>query len=169
MLVHRWIKMVVALLVAVAVVAALEPSIFTGAAPDAQDFSATIQPIGGLVQQLAAGQQTWATLTKVGLLHAGDQIRTGAKGTAQVSTVTGIHMQVFPNTLLELKSLSLGTGNNAELQFVMTEISGLTYTTVDQALKPGDNVQVISPSSTSTIHGTKWYTFVDRNGDTAYV
>jgi len=155
--------------VALALITALAPITQINAQPAAQDFSATVEPIGGLVQQLAAGENTWQTLSKVTLLHKGDQVRTGTQGTAHLNTVTGIKVNLFPNTLIQLKSLSLGSGNESSLKFSISQVSGVTFTSIDQALKQGDSVDVVTPSASATIHGTKFYTMVSRDGNTIFI
>jgi len=169
MTLHRWIKVAIAFVIAMTLVSSFAPISTTNAQPAAQDFSATVEPIGGLVQQLAAGENTWQTLSKVTLLHKGDQVRTGTQGTAHLNTVTGIKVNLFPNTLIQLKSLSLGSGNESSLKFSISQVSGVTFTSVDQALKQGDSVEVLTPTANATIHGTSFYTLVTRDGNTIFV
>src|SRR5260221_12887456 len=166
---HRWLKFLIVLVVAITLVSTLAPATKSNAESAAQDFSATVEPIGGLVQQLAAGENTWQTLSKVTLLHKGDQVRTGAQGTAHLNTVTGIKVNLFPNTLIQLKSLSLGSGNESSLKFSISQVSGVTFTSIDQALKQGDSVEVLTPSASATIHGTQFYTMVTRDGNTVFI
>jgi hypothetical protein len=167
---HHWYRVVIGMLVAVVAFSALGPLPTITASPsEAQTFSATLEPLAGLVQQLASGSSTWETVTKVTLIRTGDQVRTGDNGAARLSTVTGIKLEIYPTTLVELKDLAMGEGADSSLQFVLTQSVGTTYMTVDQTLKSSDQVQIITPSVTANIRGTKFYTFVSRNGHTAFI
>jgi len=65
--------------------------------------------------------------------------------------------------------LSLGSGNESSLKFSISQVSGVTFTSIDQALKQGDSVDVVTPSASATIHGTKFYTMVSRDGNTVFI
>src|SRR3954462_1395293 len=159
---HRWLKASIGLLVITATLLAslgAVPNSIT-AAPSAQTFSATVEPLGGLVQHLPSGQKDWQTISKVTLVGPGDQIRTGDTGAARINIVTGIRVEIYPTSLVELRNLSLGEGADSSLKFALIQTSGTTYTTIDQKLKRGDSVLVVTPSVAANIRGTKFYTFV---------
>ncbi len=167
---HHWSRVVIGMLVAAVMLAALGPlPAVTASPPEAETFSATLEPLAGLVQHLPSGSSTWDTVTKVTLVRAGDQVRTGDNGAARLSTVTGIKVELYPTTLVELKDLALGEGADSSLKFILSQTVGTSYTTTDQALKKDDHVQVITPSVTANIRGTKFYTFVSRTGHTAFI
>jgi len=168
---HRWLKVSIGLLVITATLVAslgAVPSLIT-AAPAAQSFSATVEPLGGLVQRLPSGQKDWQTISKVTLVAPGDQIRTGDSGAARINIVTGIRIEIYPTSLVELRNLSLGEGTDSSLKFALIQTSGTTYTTIDQKLKRGDSVLVVTPSVAANIRGTKFYTFVGRTGNTGFI
>ncbi len=167
---HRWFKASIGLLViSTILLGLLGPTPQVWASPSAQTFSATVEPLGGLVQHLAAGQTTWQTITKVLLLKPGDQIRTGDTGAARISIATGIKVEVYPTTLIELQNLALGEGSDASLKFTLSQVVGTTYITVDKPLKTGDAVIIATPSVAANIRGTKFYTFVGRTGNTGFI
>jgi hypothetical protein len=168
---HHWPRVVIGMLVAAIIISALGPlnTTVTASPPGAQTFSASLEPLAGLVQFLASGSSTWETANNVTLIRPGDQVRTGDNGAARLSTVTGISLEIYPTTLVELKDLNLGEGADSKLQFVLTQSVGTTYMTVDQTLKSGDQVQIITPSVTANIRGTKFYTFVSRTGHTGII
>lgn len=169
MALQQWIKALVVLTVMMLGGVALIPTAPVLAAPHDQSFAATVEPLGGLVQQLPAGKVLWQTLSKVALLQAGDQIRTADAGVAQLSTLTGVKVIVYPNTLIALNKLSLGTGNNSALTFVMSQTIGISYVNIERTLKTGDSVQIVTPSVIANVHGTRFYSFVSRSGHTAII
>jgi hypothetical protein len=165
---HRWFKAFISLVIVVAVMGIMVSVHPVTAQPSNASFSATLEPIAGLVQFLPAGQTSWQTLTKVTLVHEGDQIRTGDLGAARLSTVTGIKVEIYPTTLLQVRILALGDGTNSSLSFRLSQVVGVTYMTIDQPLKASDNVQIVTPAALATIHGTRLYTFASRSGDTGF-
>jgi hypothetical protein len=166
----HWSRLVIGMLVAAVAFATLGPlPMVTASSPEAQAFSASLEPLAGLVQHLPSGSSTWETITNVTLVRTGDQVRTGDNGAARLSTVTGLKVELYPTTLVELKDLAMGEGADSSLKFVLSQTVGTSYMTVDQALKPDDHVQIITPSVTANIRGTKFYTFVSRNGPTAFI
>ncbi len=169
MMLHRHVKIFVVVVVILVWMAALIPAMSIIARPQAQEFAATIKPLSGLVQRYQADQGTWQTLTKIELMRSGDQVRTGDVGTAQLSTVTGIKMNIYPNTVIQLKSLALSTTDDSRLTFVITQTSGVTYMDVSRILKATDNVQVVTPPFIATARGARFYTFVGRTGSAAVI
>jgi hypothetical protein len=166
---HRWLRVVVGMVVIAAVANAFAPVQMATAQPPRDSFSGTLEPLAGLVQYLPSGKDTWETLTKVTLLHKGDQVRTGDSGAARLSTVTGIKIEIYPTTLIELRELSLSEGSDGALRFRMSQVTGTTYIDIEQALKRGDSIQIVTPSAIATVHGTRFYAFVSRMGDSAFV
>jgi hypothetical protein len=166
---HRWLRVIVGMVVIAAVASAFAPVQTTTAQPPRDSFSGTLEPLAGLVQYLPSGKPTWETLTKVTLLHKGDQVRTGDNGAARLSTVTGIKIEIYPTTLIELRELSLSEGRDGSLRFRMSQVTGTTYINIEQALKRGDSLQIVTPSAIATVRGTRFYAFVSRMGDSAFV
>jgi hypothetical protein len=164
----RWIRTFVAISTITVLVSALGYVSITNANPENQAFSATIQPLGGVVERQVQGG-AWQNVSKVTLLKAGDKVRTGASGTAVVSTVTGIKVSVFPTTEIELQTLSMNTGNNTGQNFSLNQLVGTTYVTVDQKVKSEDNIQFFTPSGRSIIRGTRFYIFVSVAGRTTII
>jgi hypothetical protein len=146
----------------------LVPSYVSIVAAQEQKFSATVEPLGGLVQIKAAGQSGWQTIDKVTLLKQGDQVRTGDTGAAELNTVTGIHVDIYPSSLISLRTLSLGETDNV-LTFQLNQVVGLTHVTVDRALKDADVVEVTTPAMIASVHGTKFFVFVSHNSHSVVV
>ncbi|MHB8624652.1 MAG: FecR family protein [Aggregatilineales bacterium] len=165
---HKQARNIAAASAAVVFVAAFIPLILTSASPQAQAFAATVQPLGGLVQELKAGQSTWQTINRAGLLSNGDQLRTGDHGAVLVTTATGVKISVYPDTIIQLDNLSLAADSSA-LTFIISQPLGITYTDIGRTLKPGDLVQVVTPTVAASVHGTKFYTFVGTTGHTAII
>ncbi len=166
---HRWLRVVVGMAVIAGVASAFAPVPMATAQPQRDSFSGTLEPLAGLVQYLPSGKITWETLTKVTLLHKGDQVRTADGGAARLSTITGIKIEIYPTTLIELRDLSLSEGSDGSLRFRMSQVTGTTYIDIEQALKRGDSVQIVTPSAIATVRGTRFYAFVSRTGDSAFV
>src|SRR5512135_1642330 len=104
---HLSFFMVMALLVTVIAVT-LPPALSAVAAPPAQEFSATLTPVAGLVQYLARGSTEWVTLRDTQLFGKGDQLRTGSDGYARLNVVSGIQIDVYQTAILEMNSLAMG-------------------------------------------------------------
>jgi hypothetical protein len=163
-----WIRAIITLLAALILIPTLGSSDVLSANPQAQAFSATIQPLGGVVQRQTQGGG-WEDVTKVTLLKSGDTLRTGAEGTAEVSTVTGIKITVFPTTEIQLQDLSMNSGNAGGQNFSLDQTVGTIYVTVEQELKAQDNVEFFTPSGRMIVHGTRFYIFVSASGKTTVI
>jgi len=147
---------------ALLVVAVAAPSV-SQAAPQHQTFSASLTPVGGLVQYLPAGKSDWQTINQVTLINQGDQVRTGEGGLAKLNVVTGTQVDIFPSTVISLNALSMGD-NNSGMTFNMLQLQGLTEVTVSQQVKAGDSLTVSTPTFTANIRGTKFKTGVASDG-----
>jgi len=143
-------------------VAAVMPAVST-AAPQHQTFSASLTPVGGLVQYLPAGKSDWQTINQVTLINEGDQIRTGEGGLAKLNVVTGTQVDIFPSTVVSLNALSMGDSNSG-MTFNLLQLQGLTDVTVSQQVKANDSLTVSTPTFTANIRGTKFKTGVASDG-----
>lgn len=123
----------------------------------AQNFSANLEPVAGLVQFKASGGSDWTTLEDNQLINPGDQIRTGSNGHARLTTPTGIEVAIFPTTLVQLDGLRLA--DNGGQIFSMLQLVGTTFTGVDVA-NPNDAVLVSVPTAGMIVHGTQFLTMV---------
>src|SRR5579864_8220767 len=163
---QRRARNIAAVSAAVVFVAAFISLVLTSASPESQAFAASVQPQGGLVQELKAGQTTWQTLEKAALLANGDQLRTADHGAALITTATGVQITVYPDTMIQLNDLSLAP-NSSALNYVISQTVGMTYIDIGRSLKAADVIQVDTPAVAANVHGTKFYTFVSRIGHTA--
>jgi hypothetical protein len=154
---HIGLFMVMALLITVIAVT-LQPAFSVVASPQSQEFSATLTPVSGLVQYLARGSTDWATLQDTQLFSKGDQLRTGSDGYARLTVVTGIEVDVFPTSIIEMNSLAMGTDSGEVFSLYQTR--GLTFANVSQTIKQQDRVQIMVPCAGITVRGTQFYTFV---------
>lgn len=154
---HIGFFMVMALLVTVLAVA-LPPALSVIASPPNQEFSATLTPVSGLVQYLARGATDWVTLQDTQLFSRGDQLRTGSDGYARLNVVTGIEVDVFPTSIIEMNSLAMGAESGEVFSLYQTR--GLIFSNISQAVKTQDRVQIMVPCAGITVRGTQFYTFV---------
>lgn len=129
----------------------------------AQSFSATLSPVAGVVQVLLQGETDWKNVVETTLINQGDQIRTGNDGLARLNVVTGISVDVYPTTWVQMDDLSLGEGDNSALTYSLFQMVGRTYVYVDQELNPEDRVQVIYPTVGIIVTGTKFFNFIHPN------
>jgi hypothetical protein len=159
-------RMLGAMLLIVAM-ASIAPTAF--ASPRAQTFSASLTPIGGLVQYLPVGKTEWTTVTKVTLINKGDQVRTGDNGLAKLNVVTGMQIDMFPTTLVELNDLVMGQQEDSAMTFSALQSVGTTIITVNQKVKGSDSIQVSTPGFTANIRGTSFTVFVSHNGNTVLI
>jgi hypothetical protein len=159
---HVGLFMVMVLLATIIAVA-LPPALSVIASPRSQEFSATLTPVAGLVQYLARGATNWVTLRDTQLFSKGDQLRTGSDGYARLTVVTGIEVDVYPTSIVEMNSLAMGADSGQV--FSLFQIRGLTFANINQTVKPEDRVQVMIPCAgiscaNISVSGTKFYTFV---------
>ncbi len=155
---YRWLTAMLALLAVVVMV----PTVT--ATPQRQTFSASLTPVGGLVQYLPAGKTDWTTINQVTLVNAGDQIRTGEKGLAKLNLVTGTQLDMFPTSQLEINTLSMGSGDNGGLNFVATQLLGTVVTNVSQTVKDNDIIRLNTPAFAVNIRGSKLTSTVSASG-----
>jgi len=123
-----------------------------------QEFSASLTPVAGLVQYQARGSTRWVTLTDTQIIRAGDQLRTGNNGLARLTVVTGIEVTIYPTSLVQLDSLAMA--QDAGQTFLLTQLVGQTFVSINRALRPTDKVQVTLPTSGVTVKGTQFWLFV---------
>ncbi len=126
---------------------------------------ASLLPQGGLVQFQPYGSNAWENVTQGIGIHVGDEIRTGNDGAATLSVPTGITFKIYPNSFVQLQSVNLGSA----LRVTLSEFLGITLTTVDQPLKSIDSVEVVTPATIATVHGTSFFTFVGSKGSTTFI
>jgi hypothetical protein len=126
-----------------------------------QNFAGSLVPVSGLVQYRASGAQDWITLRGRQNIRVGDQIRTGADGFAQLNVVSGIALDIYPTSLLQIGVMQ----QRAERGVLVSieQIVGKTLSRVDRALRPEDRFQVVLPTAGITVEGTQFWSLVAPN------
>jgi len=156
-----WIKIGIVFIIILSAV----PIVSSVSAQQASDTSASLLPQGGLIQFLPYGSDNWQNVTKGIPIHVGDEIRTGSDGAATLSVGTGITFKIYPDSFVQLQSINIGSALSVRL----SQFLGITQTTVDQVLKSLDSVEVVTPATVATVHGTSFFTFVGVQGSTAFI
>ncbi len=147
------------LVTAAIVIATLSMSV---ASPlQAQSFSGTLVPVAGLVQILHKGTSEWVNVVDKQLVQEGDQVRTGGDGLAELNIVTGIVVDIYPTSVVQMDSLSMRQDSGQV--FNLRQLVGSTFTNVKQAVRQQDRISVTVPTAGITVHGTQFFTFVDPN------
>lgn len=159
---QRFLKPISIVLITAALMLTLLPSMLK---PQAQTFSATLTPLAGLVQVLPVGQTEWKTVNKTTLINQGDQVRTGSTGTARLNVVSGIEVDIYPVTVVELHDLRLGDGTRTGIVYNLFHLVGALYVKVDMEVTARDRVEVTLPLAGTRVRGTEWYTFVTNKMD----
>jgi hypothetical protein len=126
-----------------------------------QNFAGALVPVAGLVQYRASGSQDWITLRGRQNIRVGDQIRTGADGFAQFNIVTGIALDIYPTSFLQIGVMQ----QRAERGVLVSieQIVGKTLSRVDRALRPEDRFQMVLPTAGVTVEGTQFWSLVAPN------
>lgn len=124
-----------------------------------QEFSGSLTPVSGLVQYLARGSTRWVTLSATQNVKAGDQVRTGSDGLARLTVVTGIEVNIYPTSVVQLETLALAQEGSGQT-FLLTQLVGQTFVSINRALRPTDKVQVTMPAAGVSVKGTQFWTFV---------
>lgn len=154
-----------AVIITIVAVTTITTTFFTSFAPSlrAQSFSATLTPVAGLVQFLAHGTTDWVNVQDTRLVHPGDQIRTGNDGFARINVITGIDVEIYPTSQVELNTLSM-QDERGEV-FDLHQMVGVTFTDIHQTISDADRIQIVLPTAGITAHGTKFFTFLSPNLD----
>lgn len=158
-------KLLVIALICVLIGVVVTPGVWVTAKPEAQEFSATLTPIAGLVQYQAAGTSTWQVVRGVQLVNIGDQIRTGSDGLARLNVVTGVSVEIFPTTQVQLNNLTL-TADSSQI-FSLFQLVGTTFSSVTQTVRETDRIQIVLPPAGVLVRGTEFFTFVSPNFNSA--
>lgn len=163
--IHNRTRWMLTALVLFAVTISSMGFVAVNAAPLAQNFSATLLPVAGLVQYQKAGTSEWVTITDTQLVQKGDQVRTGSNGLAKLNVVTGIEVDIFPTTTVELNDLALG--DTAGQVFSLYQLVGTTHTNVSRTVGASDNIEVIIPGAEVRVTGTRFIVFVSSELDSS--
>lgn len=131
----------------------------------AQSFSASVEPLSGVIQRLARGSSTWENVTEATQLRVGDSLRTGSSGSAIISTTLGVQATLLSNTEVELLDLTLSPGTDSKLRAGFGLYIGILYVDVSRKLGSGEFVTVASASGAAVATGTQMYTAVNKDGD----
>ncbi len=123
-----------------------------------QNFAGSVQPVAGLVQYQASGTQAWVTLTEQQIVRVGDQIRTGADGFAQLSIISGIELDIYPTTQLQVSVLQQRADRGTLIS--ISQIVGKLLSRVDRTIRPEDRFQVVLPTAGITVEGTQFWSLV---------
>ncbi len=126
-----------------------------------QNFAGSLVPVAGLVQYRASDAQEWVTLRGRQNVRAGDQVRTGADGFAQLNIVTGIALDIYPTSLLRIGVMQQRAERGVLIS--IEQIVGKTLSRVDRALRSEDRFQVVLPTAGITVEGTQFWSFVAPN------
>jgi hypothetical protein len=121
------------------------------------DFAASLLPLAGLVQFQARGSSEWVTVTENQLVRAGDQIRTGSNGYARFSTITGIDIEIYPTSYVQVARMA--TREDAGQEFMLYQYVGQVFASVGST-RPQDSIQVIMPTAGAAVRGTQFWVFV---------
>lgn len=132
---------------------------------------ASLDPVSGLVQYQTAHDDpqdpaAWQTLSGPVLAGEGDRIRTDSAGLAYLTFFEGIQTEIRANTLVVVSTLVLAAED--PLNVSLDVLVGTTFTTIDAALGPNDRFEIHTPGATAAVRGTRWWTFVEPNGDATF-
>lgn len=123
-----------------------------------QDFSATLSPIAGLIQYRAGGTGNWVNVRDTQLVRPGDQVRTGNDGVARLSTVTGIEVDLYPTTYVQMTNLSMGQESGQT--FALSQFVGEVFTNITRTVRQTDQVVIVLPAAGAVVRGTQFWSFV---------
>lgn len=123
-----------------------------------QNFAGSLVPVAGLVQYRASGTQDWVTLRTRQNVRVGDQIRTGADGFAQFNIVTGIALDIYPTSLLQIGVMQQRAERGVLIS--IEHIVGKLLSRVDRTLRSEDRFQVVLPTAGITVQGTQFWSLV---------
>jgi hypothetical protein len=126
---------------------------------------AVLEPEGGLVEVLPSGTDTWLPVSEDIAVQAGDRIRTGAEGTAELTFFDGSVTQLKPLAELGIvRMASQRVGN--EKVILLHQWLGEAYNRVEPLADDGSRFSVETASAVVSVRGTAFTLFVEPNGTT---
>ena len=134
----------------------------------AQDdtFTASVEPVQGLIQLQISGESDWQTISDVALVNEGDRIRSDGEGVAYLTFFDGAEVEIGPNSLIVVSTLAEQDSGTAVTFDVLV---GSALTNIDVALDAADRFEVHAPAASAVVRGTHWWTLVDRDGNAIFL
>jgi hypothetical protein len=126
---------------------------------------AVLRPEDGLVEVLPSGADTWLPLSEDMVVRAGDRIRTGAEGSAELVFFDGSITALRPEaelTIGQMASQRTGTGK----VIVLHQWFGEAYNQVQPLVDEGSRFRVETASAVVSVRGTAFTLTVEADGRT---
>ncbi|HEX3052307.1 MAG TPA: SH3 domain-containing protein, partial [Aggregatilineaceae bacterium] len=127
--------------------------------------SAEQSTMSSLASQTALPQ----TINEPVFVDEGDTIRTDRTGLAYLLFFEGTESEIKANTWVIVTTLELPAEEDDDLSIALDVLVGATLTSVEAALDPEDRFEIHTPSATAVVRGTRWWTIVDRDGQTTFI
>lgn len=122
---------------------------------------AMLVPLQGMVQVLLADDSVggeWQTVITPQAVGQGDLIRTGSQALAELTFFDGAFIQILPNSLLTIDTLTVDPAQNVpRFEIVVGVLAGDTLHTLDGDLAMDQRYTVLTPSAAISVRGTVFW------------
>ena len=119
----------------------------------------------GLVEVLPAGADTWVLVSEPMLVQAGDRIRTGAEGSAQLTFFDGSITALRPEAELSIARMA-SRRSGGEKVIVLHQWLGEAYNQVQPLIDEDSRFSVETASAVVSVRGTAFTLTVEPDGGT---
>jgi hypothetical protein len=127
---------------------------------------AGLQPLGGGVEVQKKGTSEWSHVSSNAFVTAGDWVRTGTQGQAELRWIGPTRVRVDPQTTLLVQSAMSNRLNQSKTAVFRLDL-GKVWVRVARLLSPKDRLEVRTPTATVAAHGTVFSVHVDPETETA--
>jgi hypothetical protein len=126
---------------------------------------AVLEPEGGLVEVLPSGADTWLPVSEDVPVKAGDRIRTGAEGFAELTFFDGSVTELRPMAELGIDRMAVQR-TGSEKVIVLHQWLGEAHYRVEPLVDDGSRFSVETASAVVSVRGTAFTLFVEPDGAT---
>jgi hypothetical protein len=119
----------------------------------------------GLVEVLPSGDEAWMPVSEAVLVQAGDRIRTGAEGSAQLTFFDGSVTALRPEAELSIARLA-SRRSGGEKVIVLHQWLGEAYNQVQPLIDEDSRFSVETSSAVVSVRGTAFTLTVEPDGGT---
>lgn len=126
--------------------------------------SATVASPRGEVQVQKKDTTTWTNATNGMKLAAGDTLKTGSNGSAELRFFEGSVMEVEANSEIVIEDLSLTATGSTSVG--LKQLLGNTVNRVGQLVDSASSYEVETPAAVAVVRGTAFNMEVEQDGST---
>jgi hypothetical protein len=139
--------------------------VILAAGPATADQFATLQPLEGLVEVQGAAQDGFSEGVEGQILEAGDTVRTGPQGVAEIEYFEGSLTRLGSDTTFTLGSLAASPGTSGGREIEASQEAGRTFHRVATITDSQSRFDVATPTAIASVRGTNWVLTLSAAGE----